>query len=333
MSTNCRSCQTYFKIEKGVAVPPVTFEDNPRYQTNATEVEEPKPEPTPQPQPKVEEKPEPAPAPAPEPTPAPEPEPKSEPEPLPEPILEPEPEPTPEIKAEPEPAPQPKAAPKAETTAESQAGTKTSARGLLSPRQEEACHQSGLSFQERIQKERQKGRPQRNKRGPPASDTPLPSESSQPSAPTPPPSKEPSKEPSQADSPAAAGIPSTQPRNPLPKKAVKPKAPPPPPKPEPLQAAPPEEPVEKTSFRRTTPCTFKAGRARSPSGDSGPLPSSRLFSPRGEQAEDLTSHQSRKETRRQMLRMPSVPRDSRRFQVRDVSPLRRLHRSQGLRYS
>ena len=34
MSTNCRSCRTYFKIEKGVAIPPVTFDDNPRYRSS-----------------------------------------------------------------------------------------------------------------------------------------------------------------------------------------------------------------------------------------------------------------------------------------------------------
>ncbi len=66
ISTNCRSCGVYLKIEKGQAIAPARFDENPRYQSSLGGSE-----PAPQ-------KETPAPAPTPEPPPEPEPQSKSE---------------------------------------------------------------------------------------------------------------------------------------------------------------------------------------------------------------------------------------------------------------
>ena len=39
VSTNCRGCNVYLKIEKGQAIPPPQFEDNPRYQSSISNTE------------------------------------------------------------------------------------------------------------------------------------------------------------------------------------------------------------------------------------------------------------------------------------------------------
>lgn len=44
ISTNCRGCNTYLKIEKGQAIPPTRYDDQPRYQSGPSD---PSPEPSP----------------------------------------------------------------------------------------------------------------------------------------------------------------------------------------------------------------------------------------------------------------------------------------------